>query len=192
MNCEQVKSFLYDRALEGAANPGAPNQDLDAHLATCQACQTELADLELTHKLMRQGLPEEEPARRIVFTAEASRYTANPLRFWQWSFAGAATFAMLFAVLAFRRPAVVAAPSPAATPVAATFTRTDVEKIVNQAVAASEERQKMEMANVIHSAAERMSDQLHYLQSSQTQVYKQTEQNRADLRQVTALMGVRQ
>src|SRR6266404_7250583 len=167
MNCEQVKSFLYDRALEGA-----PNQDLDAHLATCQACQSELADLELTHKLMRQGLPEEEPARRIVFAADSPRY--NPLRFWQWSFGGAAAFAMLFAVLAVRRPAVVASPSPAVATVGApTFTRAEVEQMVNQAVAASEERQKMEMANVIHSAAERMSDQLHYLQSSQTQVYKQ-------------------
>jgi hypothetical protein len=195
MNCEQAKSFLYDRVLEGAINP-----ELDAHLSTCQACQSELADLALTHQLMRQGLPEEEPARRIVFAAEvAPRYNVNPLRFWQWSFAGAAAFALLFAALfvadVMRRPAVIApatAPAPVATAATSTFTRAEVEQIVNQAVAASEERQKMEMANVIHSAAERMSDQLHYLQSSQTQVYKQTEQNRADIRQVTALVGVRQ
>src|SRR5258708_3577404 len=99
MNCEQAKSFLYDRVLEGTPNP-----ELDAHLTTCTACQGELAGLELTHKLMRQALPEEEPARHIVFAAEPAR--TNALRFWQWSFAGAAAVAMLFAVLAIRRPAI--------------------------------------------------------------------------------------
>ena len=51
---------------------------------------------------------------------------------------------------------------------------------------------RAEMAGVIQTAAERMSDQLHYLESSQSQVYKQEEQNHAELRQVTALMGARQ
>src|ERR1022692_4826378 len=111
MNCEQAKPYLYDRALD----EGARDADAEAHLATCAECRAELTDLELTRKLMRQGLPEEEPPRRIAFVADAP--ARNPLRFWQWSFAGAAVVAMLFAVLAIRRPAAPTATTPAANAV---------------------------------------------------------------------------
>jgi hypothetical protein len=181
MNCEQAKPFLYDRALDEATSP-----ELDQHLASCADCRAELADLELTRKLMLQGLPEEEPARRIAFVAEKSY---NPLRFWQWAFAGAAMLALLFAVLAVRRPAP-AAPGD-------TFTRAEVEALisksvaqsVNAAVNASEQRQQAATKVVIQSAAQRMAEQFHYLESTQTQVYRQTEQNRAELRQVSAIIG---
>jgi hypothetical protein len=180
MNCEQAKPFLYDRALGESAST-----ELDRHLAGCADCRAELADLELTRKLMLQGLPEEEPARRIAFVADKPAASYNPLRFWQWSFAGAATLALLFAVLAVRRPAPIAAGD--------TFTRAEVEaliaKSVSQAVNASEQRQQAETAQVIQSAAQRMAEQFHYLESTQTQVYRATEQNRADLRQVNAIIG---
>ena len=183
MKCDEAKPYLYDRVLEGVRN-----EDAEKHLASCESCRGELADLELTKKLMRQGLPEEEPGRRIAFVTDAPVAARNPLRFWQWSFAGAAAFAILFAVLAIRNNAPVATPAVHQ----ASFTRVEVETLVNQAVAASEQRQRAEMAGVIQTAAERMSEQLHYLESTQTQVYKQSEQNRADLRQVTALMGGRE
>jgi hypothetical protein len=178
MNCEQAKPLLYDRALgEGAS------VELDQHLGSCADCRAELADLELTRKLMLQGLPEEEPARRIAFVADKLAAAYNPLRFWQWSFAGAAALALLFAVLAVRRP----------TQPADTFTRAEVaamiEKSVTQAVSASEQRQQAQTAAVIQSAGQRMAEQYHYLESTQTQVYRQTEQNRADLRQVDAIIG---
>ena len=184
MNCEQAKPFLYDRALDEATSP-----ELDQHLASCADCRAELADLELTRKLMLQGLPEEEPARRIAFVADKPAVAYNPLRFWQWSFAGAAALALLFAVLAVRRPA------PAAS--ADTFTRAEVEAMiaksvtqaVNAAVNASEQRQQAQTAAVIQGAASRMAEQFHYLESTQTQVYRQTEQNRAELRQVDAIIG---
>jgi hypothetical protein len=195
MNCEQAKPFLYDRALDEGASA-----ELDQHLASCADCRAELADLELTHKLMRQGLPEEEPPRRIAFIADkpapssarafdSAAVAYNPLRFWQWSFAGAAALALLFAVLAVRRPA------PAAS--SDTFTRAEVEALisksvaqaVNAAVNVSEQRQQAETAAVIQSAAQRMAEQFHYLESTQTQVYRQTEQNRADLREVSAMIG---
>jgi len=184
MNCEQAKPYLYDRAL----NEDTRDPEAEAHLATCAGCRAELADLELTRKLMRQGLPEEEPPRRIAFVADAPVAARHPLRFWQWSFAGAAMVAMLFAVLAIRRPSP---PAVASVPTA-TFTRADVDAIVAQAVAASEQRQRAETAAVIQAAAQNMSEQLHYLQSTQTQVYKQSEQNRSDLRQVAALIGGRE
>ncbi len=181
MNCEQAKPFLYDRALGEGASP-----ELDQHLASCAECRAELADLELTRKLMRQGLPEEDPPRRIAFVADQPVASYNPLRFWQWSFAGAAALALLFAVLAVRRP--VLAPASAGT-----YTRAEVEtlvaKSVAQAVAVSEQRQEAQTAAVIQSAAQHMAEQFHYLESTQTQVYRQTEQNRTDLRQVAAMIG---
>jgi hypothetical protein len=187
MNCEQAKPLVYDRVLEGGANA-----ELDRHLVSCADCRAELADLELTHKLMRQGLPEEEPPRRIAFVAEKPATPSyNPLRFWQWSFAGAAALALVFAVLAVWRPAGAPARS------ADTFTRAEVEALVKdavtksvaQAVSASEQRQQAQTTAVIQSAAQRMAEQFHYLESTQTQVYRETEQNRADLRQVAALVG---
>ncbi|SRR5579871_166713 len=182
MNCEQANPLVYERVLEGAANA-----ELDRHLATCASCRAELADLELTQKLMRQALPEEEPPRRIAFVAEkpAAMPTYHPLRFWQWSFAGAAAFALLFAVLAVRKPA--------APPAGDTYTRAEVEQIVAKQVAlavnASEQRQQAQIAAVIQSAGERMAEQYHYLESTQTQVYRQEEQNRAELHQVAAMVG---
>jgi hypothetical protein len=189
MNCEQAKPYLYDRALGEVL----PNKEAETHIGACADCRAELADLELTRKLMRQGLPEEEPSRRIAFIADAPAVARNPLRFWQWSFAGAAAVAMLFAVLAIRRPA---APEVTPASAASAFTRADVDAIVAQAVAASEQRQRAETAQVIQAAAQTMSEQLHSLRSTQGQVYRQSEQNRSELRQVAALLngreGVRQ
>lgn len=222
MNCEQIKPYLCGRALGRALGEDARDQDAEAHLAeahlaNCADCRAELADLELTQKLMRQGLPEEEPPRRIAFVADsvarADTNAApkwNPLRLWQWSFAGAMAVAMLFAGLVIGRPAGVVGPagglaaanvaepagasrtSPVAAPAAAGFSRAQVDSMIAQAVAASEQRQRAETAAVIQAAAVRMSEQLHYLQSTQTEVYKQSEQNRSDLRNVAALINGRQ
>src|SRR5437773_2084917 len=67
--------------------------------------------------------------------------------------------------------------------------KAEVETIVNQAVAASEQRQRAEIAGVIQNASERMSEQLHYLESAQSQSYKQAELNHAEIRQFNRLLG---
>lgn len=178
MNCTDVKHLLFDATLGEVTDRTAVEQ----HLASCPGCRAELADLELTRKLLVQGLPEEEPARRIAFVTEAPKI---PLRFWQWSFAGAAAVAVLLAVLVVERPPQA---GPAA-PTAASFTRADVQRIVDAAVKESEQRQRAQTAAIIQSAAARMSEQVHYLQSTQSIVYRQAEQNRSDLQQVSALIG---
>ena len=78
MNCNEAKPLLYDRALEGT-----PNKDLDHHLETCTACRADLTDLELTRKLMRQGLPEEEPPRRIAFVNGCATSPTAHLLIWR-------------------------------------------------------------------------------------------------------------
>src|SRR5690242_18474700 len=106
MDCHEIKNLLYDEAL------GEGNGAVKDHVKTCAACRAELERLQTTRKLMMQGLPEEEPARRIAFVADRPA-APNPLRFWQWSFAGAAAFALFFAVLAVRRPDAPIAQGPA-------------------------------------------------------------------------------
>ncbi len=169
MNCEAYRKSLFEEALgEGTA-------ELRDHLKGCAECRAELDRLKLTRKLMVQGLPEEEPPRRIVFTAD--RPARNPLRFWQWSFAGAAAFAVFFAVLAMR-------PQPVGT-----FTQAQVEQIVNTAVRDSEQRQRAELQGLLQNASQRMSEQIYTLERTQTLTYKAAEQSRSEIQQVAALMG---
>lgn len=171
MSCETYRNSLFDEALgEGTA-------ELRAHLRDCAECRAEFDRLKLTRKLMVQGLPEEEPPRRIVFTAD--RPVRNPLRFWQWGFAGAAAFAVFFAVLAVRRPA---------QPVG-TFTRAEVEQIVNVAVRDSEQRQRAELQGLLQNASQQMSEQIYSLERTQTLTYKAAEQSRSEVQQVAALLG---
>jgi hypothetical protein len=177
MSCETYRNSLFDEALgEGSA-------ELREHLKSCAECRAELDRLKLTRKLMVQGLPEEEPPRRIVFTAD--KRAPNPLRFWQWGFAGAAAFAVFFAVLAVRKPAPVA-PTVTAT---ATFTRAEVEQIVETAVRDSEQRQRAELQGLLQNASQRMSEQIYSLERTQTLTYKAAEQSRTEVQQVAALMG---
>ena len=173
MSCEAYRNSLFDEALgEGTA-------ELREHLKGCAECRAEFDRLKLTRKLMVQGLPEEEPPRRIVFTAD--KRAPNPLRFWQWGFAGAAAFAVIFAVLAMRKPAPVVP--------AATFTRAEVEQIVATAVRDSEQRQRAELQGLLQNASQRMSEQIYSLERTQTLTYKAAEQSRSEIQQVAALMG---
>jgi anti-sigma factor RsiW len=169
MNCETYRKSLFEEALgEGSA-------ELREHIKACPECRAELERLKLTRKLMVQGLPEEEPPRRIAFVAEKPQ--RNPLRFWQWSFAGAAAFAVFFAALALR-------PQPAGT-----FTRAEVEQIVNARVQESEQRQRAELRGLLQNASQRMAEQLYTLEQTQSLTYKAAEQSRAEVQQVAALLG---
>ena len=181
MSCDTYRKSLFEEALgEGSA-------ELRAHLKDCAECRAELDRLKLTRKLMVQGLPEEEPPRRIVFTGEftGERTAApNPLRFWQWSFAGAAAFAVFFAVLVVRKPT----PTVPITPTA-TFTRAEVEQMVSAAVRDSEQRQRAELQGLLQNASQRMSEQIYSLERTQTLTYKAAEQSRSEVQQVAALMS---
>jgi anti-sigma factor RsiW len=173
MNCEETKHHLYNAALGEETGP-----DFEQHLASCAACREELAALQMTRSLLVRGLPEEEPPRRLAFATDAPA-RPNPLRFWQWSFAGALALAMLFAALAVRRPVAVPA----------SFTRVEVEQIVNAAVRQSEERQRAETAAVIQAAGKHLGEQLQYFEHTQNVVYRQAEQNRSDVRYLASVLG---
>jgi len=182
MSCDTYRKSLFEEALgEGSA-------ELRAHLTDCAECRAELDRLKLTRKLMVQGLPEEEPPRRIVFTGERTA-APNPLRFWQWSFAGAAAFAVFFAVLAVRKPASGGVIPGSARVIEAGFTRAEVDQIVAAAVRDSEQRQRAELQGLLQNASQRMSEQIYSLERTQTLTYKAAEQSRSEVQQVAALMG---
>ena len=67
MTCGQVKQMLIDLAL-AEAGP-AERKRVQDHLQECEACRGRLADLDLTRKLLLEGLPQEEVPRRIAFVA---------------------------------------------------------------------------------------------------------------------------
>lgn len=188
MSCEETKHLLYDAALGEETDRAA----LGRHLASCAACRAEFADLELTRKLLLQGLPEEEPARRIAFAPAAPER-----RGWElggggwWAFAGAVAMALLLTVLPVRKPVVPPA-APQATGVGSevpAFTRAEVEKIAAAAVEESERRHRSETAAMVNAAVTRLSDQMRYFERTQTLVYKQAEQNRSELETMAGLIG---
>lgn len=65
MTCEEAKQVLMDLALDEVA----PQQrrQVQSHVQDCEACRGRLADLDLTRKLLVEGLPQEEVPRRIAF-----------------------------------------------------------------------------------------------------------------------------
>jgi len=186
MSCEEIKHLLHDLSLGEAA----PSGELGRHLAHCAACRAELADLELTRKLLLQGLPEEEPPRRLAFVAERPLQAA---RFWQWAFAASTALALLLAALVIARapgkPRLSPPPVATATPAPAGLTRAEVEKMVAAAIEESEQRQRAETSARIQTAGARMADQMRYFERTQNIFYKQAERDRTDLEYIAGLIG---
>ena len=110
MTCEQVKQMLIDLAL-AEAGP-AERKWVQDHVQECEACRGRLADLDLTRKLLLEGLPQEEVPRRIAFVAAnegAGLFGRSGL--WRRAFAVpvgvAAAVALLVGALALARVRVV-------------------------------------------------------------------------------------
>ena len=110
MTCGQVKQMLIDLAL-AEAGP-AERKRVQDHVQECEACRGRLADLDLTRKLLLEGLPQEEVPRRIAFVAAnegAGLFGRSGL--WRRAFAVsvgvAAAVALLVGALALARVRVV-------------------------------------------------------------------------------------
>ena len=175
MTCEQARQMLMDLAL-AEAGP-VERKRVQEHLQGCEACRAQLADLDLTRKLLVQGLPQEEVPRRIAFVAaneEAGLFGRSGL--WRRAFAVpvgvAAAVALLVGALALARVRVVleqerweiafgasqqaaaqATGSLSAGPVSAGLTREQVAGLVDAAVRQSEARQQAEAEALIGTAA---------------------------------------
>ncbi|RMD92190.1 MAG: hypothetical protein D6814_17280 [Calditrichaeota bacterium] len=77
MNCDLAKTYYMDFIYENLE--GELQSEFKKHLATCKACQEEIAHLQSTRQLL-QALPEEEPDSPLVFAVPQRRSLAN---WWQ-------------------------------------------------------------------------------------------------------------
>ncbi len=189
MTCGEAKQILMDLALQEAG----PEQRkrVQAHLEECVACRGQLADLNLTRKLLVQGLPEEEVPRRIAFVAlpERQPYWRSFLRSRALAIPMgiAATVALLVGALALAQTRVVVErgrwevafggasrdataggvrraglPAPQPVGVTAPLTREQAALLVTAAIRESEQRQRAETATLVEAAAARL-DKRHFL-----------------------------
>lgn len=183
MNCGEAKQILMDVALDEA---GADERRYaQAHLNECPSCRAHLADLQITRKLVAQGLPEEEMPRRIAFVA-APEPGAARRGFWRSlaftvPLGVAAALALFVGALAlagtrlsvekgrwevaFGGAAGISPGAPraagqvAAAPTSASqplFTREQAAELVAATVRQSEARQRAEATALIQAAAQRL------------------------------------
>lgn len=208
MNCEQTKPLLVDYLLE--ETPAEERAGIARHLENCSACSGEMARLQQTLALVAQGEASEEIPQRIRLVAEpASRWSA----FWQsgaqLSFATAGLVCLAFALLALFRTTVSyqegklqvafgVAPGtmggqlvPAAVQPAANsgaLDRTEVRRLVAEAITASEGGQQQRTAQLLMAVAQQaeqqrvsdlreLAESIRYFQTTQTMMWKDQVQN---------------
>ena len=143
---------LRDYYLKELADP--QQRQVEAHVNVCPACREELERLRLTQAALF-SLRDEEIPQRIAFVSDPV-FEPSPARRW-WSafwgsgarlgFAGAA---MLSAALLFST--VTRTPASGLSPA-------DVDRRIQQAVAASEQRQTQKTTVLVHELVERVDSE---------------------------------
>lgn len=199
MNCTEAKQILMDVALDEA---GADEQKrLEAHLVHCADCRAQMHDLVMTHKLVAQGLPLEESPQRIAFVAPAAATAWTWRELFRPAFVASVTAFATALLVAGMLTRPVAVPTPVS--VTATFTRDQVAQMITAAVRESEERQRVQTAELLKAASQRLergqyarltsiAEQIHYLDLSQKDFYRQQEGTRAALVAMSMERGERQ
>jgi anti-sigma factor RsiW len=178
MNCSDFDSKGY--AL--GELPPAERRDAEAHLAACETCRQEVAQLQLTVTALKR-LPEREMPRRIAFVSDPVFEPSWWERFWgsgpKMGFAAASMLAAAIVIHGF------AARTAAPAPVAQAMSEAEVQARVSAEVArmlpaAVDERVKAQL----QPAVAEMSAKLDGLENRQlVRVSRQMEdQRRADLR----------
>jgi anti-sigma factor RsiW len=145
---------LRDFYLKELTDP--QQRQVEAHVQDCHACQEELDRLRLTQAALF-SLRDEEIPQRIAFVSDPVFEPSLARRWWAafWGssarlgFAGAAmlSVALLFSTLS--RPAVSGGGLSAK----------DVEQRIQQAVAASEQRQTQQTTKLVHDLVQRVDNE---------------------------------
>ena len=201
MDCEQAKTSLPDYLLEEVSD--AERLEIRQHVDGCEACAGEMARLKQTMTLLaRAEVPEEIP-QRIRLVAEPVSAWAM---FWRNSarlaFAGAGLACLAIGLLALSRAnisyrnggwEIAFGARPTAVPVETVSAtvgpdRTEVARLIAEAVAASEATQRANATKLLQAVTEQAEQQrtqdlrefsegFRYLQAAQTMMWKDQVQN---------------
>ena len=221
MNCEQVKPVLMDFVMDEVS--AADRGEVTRHLESCAACSAEAGKFRQTLAAMAAGAAFEDVPQKIRIVAEpANRWMAfwrNPARL---GFAAAGLACVAIAALALAHTtvsyqqgnfeiafgaaalrAVSPVPSSAAAPLSLApaslnsgITREQAEKLITEAVAASESKMFADTARVVKASAAQtdinrindrreLAESFRYVQAAQVTMWKQQVQ---DQQNVTALL----
>jgi anti-sigma factor RsiW len=162
---EQLRDFAFDEL------PAPARAAMERHLAVCEACAAELAQLQLTTAALRV-LPDREIPQRIAFVSDKVFQPSPVLRlfsgFWnsgaRLAFASACVLAAAIVISAYRRPVEIRAlrqPSVAATLSRDELSR-EMDARIKRAVSDAVARVHHEDAQVMKAAldtADRKADQ---------------------------------
>ena len=161
-----LRDYLFDE-LDPAAR-----DEMERYLADSAEARAELERLQLTERSLRM-LPDEDPPRRIAFVSDKVFEPSRWVRLGRWfvedgprlAFGAAACLAVLFAGLKWTEPRVTVADGsweiafgPRAEvppPAEPTLDAAELRAIVEQAVAASESRQREALLQVGVEQADR-------------------------------------
>ena len=154
---EQLRDFAFDE-LSAPARAA-----MERHLAGCEACAAELAQLQLTTAALR-ALPDREIPQRIAFVSDKVFEPSPVVRFFSgfWNsgarlaFVSACVLAAAIVFSAYRRPAEIRSVPPSA--VNATLSRDELSREmdarINKAVSDAVARVHEEDARVMKTALE--------------------------------------
>ena len=150
MNCQaiDVKAYSFGEGTQ------AERRDTELHLKSCEACGTELAQLQLVQAALG-ALHEEEPPRRIAFVSDKVFEPSLWQRFWasgpQVGFAASALMATAILVHGYTRP-----PTVINNPAAASVQQVDeqamqrrIDDAVLKAVAQIEQRNQSKVDQLL-------------------------------------------
>jgi anti-sigma factor RsiW len=205
MNCEQARTTLSDYVMEEVT--AAEKLEIRQHVDGCAACAEELDRLKQTMALLaRAEVPEEVPQRIRLVAEPVGLWT----QFWSRSagrlaFAGAGLACLAIGLLAvsqaritvgggswqiaFGTAASAGVAPEAAAPVLEAVApgggigREEIERLVTEAVRASEARQQLSVKTLVQTVAEQAEEQrlrdldelsegFRYIQAAQTVMWK--------------------
>jgi anti-sigma factor RsiW len=144
---------LRDYYLKELTDP--QQRQVESHVKDCPACREELDRLRLTQAALF-SLRDEEIPQRIAFVSDPVFEPSRARRWWTafWGSSGRLGFAgaaMLSAVLLFS-----AMTRTAGTTAGSGLSQTEVDRRIQQAVAASEARQSQKTTQLVHELVERV------------------------------------
>ncbi len=190
MRCAEREAKLTEWILNEL--PPTEAQELERHVQQCADCGSSLERLRIVHQALTKTLTGRPAPAHLVFLPETAKKTLPPFRnsLWRAAAAGAVAAVVFLAVswsgFSYRAQYLPGKPSVET----AALTSADVKALAEQVVAQrlALQRKEVEAANANLAASlrqEQMSDlarvarQLRYLETTQSAVWKETQQQGA-------------